>query len=122
MEDNIIEIDLREYFNAINSRACIKKNDVYKTIKIKLENYTLIAHGFLNGIQLPAVNREVSTCRSAFSPDWRFNTYEESISDLELKFSIEHIEIVDNNGLQVDYNSIDENSFRMINEILKSIS
>ena len=120
MEDNkIIEFDLRGFFDH-NNRMGISKSSIMKTIKIKLDNYTLVVYGYLCGMQLPIVTRETYTCRSAFSPDWGFNTYDESISNLELKFVVEHYMIEDPEGKETT--NVDPESLRMINQILQSIS
>ena len=73
--DNTIELDLRGFFEAMNSRMGISKKSLTQTIKIKLDNCTLVIYGFLSGIQLPSMSRETHTCRSAFNSDWSFNTY-----------------------------------------------
>ena len=120
MEDNnIIEFDLRGFFDR-DSRMGISKSSIMKTIKIRLNNYTLVVYGYLHGMQLPVASREVHTCRSAFNSDWGFNTYEESISDLELKFVVEHYSIEDPEGNETT--NVDPESLRMINQILQSIS
>ena len=119
-ENNNIEIDLRGFFNAMNSRIGIRKSDISKTIKIKMDNFTLVIYGYLSGVQLPTMSREVHTCHSAFNSDWGFNSYEESISDLELRFVVEHYSIEDPEGNETT--NVDPESIRMINQILQSLS
>ena len=118
-ENNIVEFDLRGFFD-YNNRMGISKSSIMKTIKIKLDNYTLVVYGHLSGVQLPTMSREVHTCRSAFNSDWGFNTYEQSISDLELRFVVEHFEIQDLEGNEM--HNVDPESLRMINQILQSMS
>ena len=120
MEDNnIIEFDLRGFFDC-NSRMGISKSSIMKTIKIRLDNYTLVVYGYLHGMQLPVASREVHTTKSAFNSSWGFNAYEESISDLELRFVVEHYSIEDHEGNKTT--NVDSESLRMINQILQSIS
>ena len=66
------------------------------------------------------MSREAHTCRSASNFNWSFNSYEESISDLELKFVVEHYSIEDPEGNETT--NVDPESLRMINQILQSIS
>lgn len=119
-ENNNIEIDLRGFFEAMNSRMGIRKSDISKTIKIKMDNYTLVIYGYLHGVQLPSMSSKVHTCHSAFNSDWSFNTYDESISDLELRFVVEHYSIEDPEGNETT--NVDPESIRMINQILQSIT
>ena len=114
-----IEIDLRGYLN--NDRfGMLSKQQIQKTIRIKLDNFTLVIYGHINGVQLPSVERSVNTIRSAFDSGRHFNLYDETISNFELSFSVEHYCIEDTEGHQT--NNVDPESLRMINQILQSIS